>query len=84
MILASVDKGRLWAKHLSSEDSRIALDALKYLTDRRDGKAPQAIEVNDKRKSSRERLAELLTIAAARRAAAASEIPDTGGAVGSC
>jgi hypothetical protein len=37
IILASVDEGGLWRKHLMDENK--GLDALKYLTDRRDGKA---------------------------------------------
>ena len=44
-ILASVDERALWGRLLSSEDDRIRLDTLKYLTDRRDGKAPQSVAV---------------------------------------
>ena len=44
IVLAEHDELRLWGRFLSSPDARIALDAAKYLTDRRDGKAKQAIE----------------------------------------
>ena len=40
-ILSSVDEVGLWGELLSCVDPRIRLDCLKYLTDRRDGKAPQ-------------------------------------------
>lgn len=42
-ILSSVDEVGLWAQLLNSDDPRIRLDCLKYLTDRRDGKAPQTV-----------------------------------------
>lgn len=55
-VLASIDELKLWQELLSAErtvvtktgsfdvpDWSTRLDALKYLTDRRDGKAPQAI-----------------------------------------
>lgn len=42
-ILAQVDETSVWNQLIQSEDERIKLDALKYLTDRRDGKAPQAL-----------------------------------------
>lgn len=44
VILAAVDEQALWLQHLNSDDQRIAIDALKYLTDQRDGKATQRIE----------------------------------------
>ena len=40
-ILGTVDEFELWRELLSCDDYRIRLDTLKYLTDRRDGKAPQ-------------------------------------------
>lgn len=45
LILASVDEQGLWAKHLLSEDEKVSLDALKYLSDKRDGKAKQSLDV---------------------------------------
>ncbi len=42
-ILGSVDEIDLWKGLLRSENLRIRLESLKYLTDRRDGKAPQAV-----------------------------------------
>ncbi len=44
-ILGSVDEAACWRRLLHSDDDRIALDALKYLTDRRDGKAAQAVSL---------------------------------------
>lgn len=44
-ILGSVDEMALWGALLSSRDERIRLDSLKFLTDRRDGKAPQSVAV---------------------------------------
>jgi len=40
-ILGTVDEFDLWRELLTCDDLRIRLDTLKYLTDRRDGKAPQ-------------------------------------------
>jgi len=40
-ILGSVDEFELWRELLCCDDYRVRLDTLKYLTDRRDGKAPQ-------------------------------------------
>lgn len=43
-ILAAVDEQKLWKDLLDAKvEPRIRLDALKYLTDRRDGKPAQAI-----------------------------------------
>lgn len=42
-ILGSVDELLLWKELLSSENEKIKLEAPKYLTDRRDGKAPQSV-----------------------------------------
>jgi len=47
-ILSEVDEVELWKQLLNSSNKRIALDALKYLTDRRDGKAQQAVSVESK------------------------------------
>ena len=44
MVLAQVDEFKLWKGLLKHPDARIRLDAAKYCTDRRDGKAKQAIE----------------------------------------
>ena len=41
-ILATQDECKLWDRMLNCDDDRLALDALKYLTDRRDGKSYQA------------------------------------------
>ena len=43
-ILGSVDEIGIWREILTSQDVRVKLDAIKYLTDRRDGKAKQAFE----------------------------------------
>lgn len=43
-VLAGIDETQAWTGILESKDMRVRLDALKYLTDRRDGKAAQAIE----------------------------------------
>lgn len=45
-ILAAVDEVALWQGLLWSENEKIRLEALKYLTDRRDGKAPQSVTLN--------------------------------------
>ena len=41
-ILSKVDEETLWAGLLNSEDQKIRLESLKYLTDRRDGKPAQS------------------------------------------
>lgn len=35
-----------WKSFIESDDERIALDAIKYLTDRLYGKAPQSLDLN--------------------------------------
>ena len=45
-ILSAVDEVALWQGLLWSENQKIRLEALKYLTDRRDGKAPQSVTLN--------------------------------------
>ena len=44
-ILATVNEEAIWQRLLRSPNARIVLDAMKYLTDRRDGKAVQAVEL---------------------------------------
>lgn len=44
-VLATVDEIELWQMHLFCEDSKVAFWALQYLTDRRDGKPRQAMEL---------------------------------------
>jgi hypothetical protein len=44
-ILAAVNEVALWKECLECDDVRVKLDALKYLTDRRDGKAKQVNEI---------------------------------------
>ncbi len=42
-ILSEVNESRLWNALLNSKDLRLRFNALKYLTDRRDGRPPQAV-----------------------------------------
>jgi hypothetical protein len=42
-ILSAVDEVEVWKGLIACGDYRTRLDAMKYLTDRRDGKAPQAV-----------------------------------------
>lgn len=42
-ILAQIDENQVWLRHIKSEDARISLDALKFLTLMRDGKPRQPI-----------------------------------------
>jgi hypothetical protein len=44
-ILERADERRIWYRLLNSEDEAIALRALMYLTDRRDGRASQQINI---------------------------------------
>lgn len=44
-ILGRYDEHRLWARALNSDDDRVMLQALVYLTDRRDGRPAQQINV---------------------------------------
>ena len=69
-ILASVDEKALWVEELGNPKHRLA--ALMYLTDKRDGKARQALEVrhDEKRPDPAQRIKELLDLASARAAAA--------------
>jgi hypothetical protein len=41
--LSAIDETKEWKSILTGKDLRLKLDALKYLTDRRDGKAAQSI-----------------------------------------
>ena len=43
--LADLDEKGLWSGLAQHEEPKVRLDALKYLTDRRDGKAPQAMSM---------------------------------------
>jgi len=45
-ILGSIDEMALWQKLLKSKSEKIVLDAIKYLTDRRDGKAVEAVKLS--------------------------------------
>jgi len=54
-VLGLIDEAQHWLKLLRSEEERIRFDAIKFPVEQRDGKARQAIEVNDKRKSGRRR-----------------------------
>lgn len=42
-ILATVNEEVIWQRLLRCRNARIVLDAMKYLTDRRDGKPVQAV-----------------------------------------
>lgn len=44
MILAQIDENQIWLRHINSENARISLDALKFLTLMRDGKPKQPLE----------------------------------------
>ena len=46
LILTEHDEFKLWNAVFQDGDPRLVLDALKYLTDRRDGKAAQAVDMN--------------------------------------
>jgi len=48
-VLSEVDEIELWEQLLTGTDKRIAFNALKYLTDRRDGKAAQAVSFESKK-----------------------------------
>jgi hypothetical protein len=43
--LASVDQVKVWRDLMESKDERIKLEALKYLSDRTYGKAPQSLRL---------------------------------------
>jgi hypothetical protein len=42
-ILATVNEEKIWQRLLRNPNARIVLDAMKYLTDRRDGRPVQAV-----------------------------------------
>ncbi len=44
-ILAGIDQEKAWRELMESEDQRIRLEALRYLSDRAYGKATQGIEL---------------------------------------
>lgn len=48
ILLAEINASAKWRKLANSEDERIVLDTLKYLSDRAYGKAPQSLDVNGK------------------------------------
>lgn len=48
LILAEINEIKLWKDLLSCKSLKVRLETAKYLTDRRDGKAAQAIEVSGK------------------------------------
>lgn|ERR1039457_6396320 len=68
-ILASVDEKALWLEELA--DPRYRLKALIYLTDKRDGKARQGLELTrgEEHRDPAQRLKELLGLASTRAAA---------------
>jgi hypothetical protein len=45
LILAEIKANHKWVELAQSDDERIVLDTLKYLTDRAHGKASQAVEM---------------------------------------
>ena len=45
LLLAEINAHSKWVKLSTSDDERIVLETLKYLTDRAHGKATQAVEV---------------------------------------
>lgn len=51
-ILGSVNELELWQELLHSDDERVRLEALKYLTNRRDGLPAQSVEVAPKKEPS--------------------------------
>jgi len=70
-ILATVNEERIWQRLLRNRNARIVLDAMKYLTDRRDGKPVQAVvaeicgglavRIAERLRSARKRTAECQT-----------------------
>lgn len=48
-----------WLQLLDSEDEHVVLGALKYLTDRHEGKAPQPIDLSARRKKLTDLIARL-------------------------
>ena len=44
LILAEIKANQKWVRLANSEDERVQLDVLKYLTDRAFGKAPQELK----------------------------------------
>ena|SRR5437879_6545983 len=70
-ILATVNEEQIWRRLLRSRNARIVLDAMKYLTDRRDGRPVQALSaeiggrldiatrVADRLRAARKRVSEI-------------------------
>ena len=54
MILAVVDEQSKWQQFIESKDERIALDAMKFLTQMRDGRPKQQVAVDDARRAQEE------------------------------
>jgi hypothetical protein len=48
LLLAEIKANQKWVQLASSDDERIVLETLKYLTDRALGKAPQSLDLNHK------------------------------------
>jgi hypothetical protein len=44
LILSAINERGVWLELVKDDDARIRLDAMKYLTDRRDGKPKQSLE----------------------------------------
>jgi hypothetical protein len=58
MVLAAVDEQSKWLEFIESDDERVALDAMKFLTQMRDGRPKQQINVeDDKAREAAERAA---------------------------
>lgn len=47
-ILGTIDELQHWTALLNHSNPRIRLDTLKYLTDRRDGKPKQAVDIDSR------------------------------------
>jgi len=68
--LATVNEEKIWQRLVRSRNDRIVLDAMKYLTDRRDGKPVQAFnaqlsggldlahQIEERLKAARKRMGE--------------------------
>lgn len=56
MILAVVDEQSKWLQFINSDDERLAFDTMKFLTQMRDGRPKQQINVDDERAREREEL----------------------------
>jgi hypothetical protein len=52
MVLAAVDEQSKWLEFIDSDDERVALDAMKFLTMMRDGRPRQTVQVDEKREAA--------------------------------